>query len=109
MSWKPSRSSGVMFDKFSSAARYHWEKTNEMIESHEYLKFEKMNQFSKHVYLHYLNDNKAFFSLCSKKFNHNNPNRHVVAYMPAPVLNMFKRNIHLVYKPMQKLLRNQQP
>ncbi len=105
MSWKPSRSSGVMFDKYSRKSTENRNECIRMIESHEYLHFNTLNKFSKHIYLYWLNENKAHCALSGKSFNRSNPFRSFdVCCFFDSIHRMFKENKELVYKPMQQLL-----
>lgn len=105
MSWKPSRSSGVMFDSFTEKSKINWEEINRMIETNEYLMFKNLNKFSKHIYLYWLNDNKAHCALISKRFDKNNPFRDINDYFPYPTIkSMLLRNKDLLHKPLLNIL-----
>ena len=108
MSWKPSRSSGIMFDKYTRKANENWQIVNEMIESGSYLRFENINKFSKSIYLHWLNDNKAHCALVSRRFDKNKPFWELDRYLDQHTLRIFLRNMHLVYAPMRELLESEQ-
>ncbi len=104
MSWKPSRSSGCMFDKFTRKAKQNRAECERMINSNEYLHFDKMNKFSKHIYLYWLNENKAHCALVSKPFNPENPfYSFIVCCFFDVIYKMLATYKHLLYKPMQKL------
>jgi len=93
MSYKPCRGSGIGFDKAMSNATHHRNEVRIMIEEQSYLQFSKINKFSKHIYLHYINEKKINsacieYSMVSDYFK-----------------NLLIKNITYVYKPMQKLLK----
>ena len=100
MSWKPSRSSGLMFDHYTRNANKAREQIDELISSGNYIHFEYLNRFSKAFYLYWLNDSKAMKAMYSKNTLPFDLYCHVV------YLDMFKRNITLIYKPLQKLLQS---
>lgn len=100
MSWKPCRSSGIMFDKFSAKSDKHRFEYLKMLESQEYLKFENLNRLSKHLYLYWSNENKKIQTLGGKSYSLN-----ACAQWPM-IIPMLKRNMPLIYKPLQKYLAN---
>lgn len=98
MSWKPSRSSGLMFEAFTRKALNAQNQVNEMLRTQKYIRYEYLNRFSKAYYLWWLNDNrasKAMYCKTTRPFN---------MYCETIFIEMFKRNIKLVYKPLQKIL-----
>lgn len=106
MSWKPSRSSGVMFDKYTAKANENRAEAIRMIETHEYVKYANLNKFSKHIYLYWLNENKAHCSLGGKMFNKYNPWRTLLeCCFFDQVFKLFKNNQEYLYKPLQDYLQ----
>lgn len=105
MSWKPSRSSGVMFDKYSQKSGQNYKAICQMIESGDYIRFDNLNKLSRHIYLYWLNENKKHCSLVSSSFNPAKPFYDLeTCCIYTTVLKMLQRNKHLVYKPLQKYL-----
>jgi hypothetical protein len=105
VSWKPSRSSGIMFDKYDRKSREHLDKYAQMLQTDAYIHFENLKKFSMHLYLHWLNENKKHCSLAGKSFNPSSPWRSLeeVARFPF-VIPMLTRNKDKVYLPLAKLL-----
>ena len=104
MSWKPSRSSGIMFSKFSKKAEDNRMEYFRMIETREYLRFENLNKFSRHLYLYWLNENKNHCALVSSHFDNKKPFYTIdqCSHFP-PIMPMLKRYSHLTYKPFKKM------
>ena len=102
MSWKPSRSSGVMLDRYKIKSEQARNKINELIESYEVLPFDKINEFSKYVYLFWLNDNKFSNTIIGNKSRCELNGYYISQYH----LNILKRNINLVYKPFRKIIES---
>lgn len=96
MSYKPYRGSGIIQDKLMRKAQYHRNEVVNMIESNEYLSFENLNRFSKHIYLHYLNE-KKLNTPCSIEYSSVRP------YF----LNLLIKYIDKTYKPFQELMKKQ--
>jgi len=108
MSWKPSRSSGIMFDEFTQKSNENRAEAIRMIQSHEYVHFEHMKKFSKHIYLYWLNENKAHCALVSKSFNPQNPWRTLeVCCIFNQVYNMFNDWPQHIYKPLREYMEQQ--
>ncbi len=106
MSWKPSRSSGVCYDRYSRKSDANRSEVVRMIETHEYLHFDNMNKFSKHIYLYWLNENKKHYDLVGKRFNHEYAFYEFEACcMFTSIYNMLLKYKDLLYKPLQKLLK----
>ncbi|HEY5501320.1 MAG TPA: hypothetical protein VIK09_05005 [Candidatus Humimicrobiaceae bacterium] len=87
-----------MFDKFTAKAEKNRDEISELITSNKCLKFEYLNRFSKAFYLYWLNDNKAsraMYSKTDKPFN---------MYCNIVYIEMFKRNINLIYKPLKPII-----
>jgi hypothetical protein len=99
MSWKPSRSSGIMFDKYTLKAAKNRSLIGEMLESGEYLHYYNLNKFSKIVYLYWLNENKAMQTMGGKSESYSF--RSCCQF--ECIYQMFIRNKERLYKPMQKL------
>lgn len=93
MSWKPSRNSGITFDKATRKAEKAREEIKELLPSMNPPRMEDINKLSRLYYSYYLNDNKANKALSSKL------HRSFSQYVPDYFLNIFKRNQSLVYKP----------
>lgn len=100
MSWKPSRSSGVLFDKYTRNAEKHRELLGEMIPKSNPPKFEDIKKLSKHFYLYYLNDNKAKVDITGSD-KYWNPFH---SYCDNYFLRIFRNNPQFVYKPLLKVL-----
>ena len=106
MGWKPSRSSGVMFDKFSELSNKHHQEAVRMIQDNSFLNFSNLNKFSKHVYLYWLNENKKHCALCSKGFNVLAPfyslEQCSVTNQAWAIINKYP---DLVYKPLAEVIK----
>lgn len=91
------RNSGYTLIKYQEKASKYFYEIQRMLQENEYLKFEKLNYFSKCIYLWYLNENKAYQS-----------NQSIENYCVNEVIfNMFMRNLDRIYKPMAELLREE--
>jgi len=107
MSWKPCRSSGIMFDRFDEKSRKHEQEYFRMINSNDYLHFDKLKQFSMHLYLHWLNENKKHCALVGKRFNPAEPWRTLTEVSRFGfVVPMMQRHKDKIYLPLSKLLSN---
>jgi hypothetical protein len=99
MSYKPSRSSGLTYEKhklkayhnLNAAAHMEWNPP----------KMKDINKLSRHIYLYWLNDNKAEQAL-GKKGNLPFGGYYCSEYL----LNIFQRHISLVYAPARETIRN---
>lgn len=104
MSWKPSRSSGIMFDTFTQKAVKAKTDIEEMLQSGNYLRFEYQNRLSKAFYLWWLNDNKASKAMYSKT------ERSFRLYCEDYFIRMFKNDMakdeNLIYKPLRPILQS---
>ena len=94
MAWKPYRGNGIGFETALRKSEHHRNQVSIMVSEQSYLEFKNINRFSKHIYLHYLNDKKRGsgnldYSLINDYFK-----------------NLLLKNLSYVYKPMQKLLKN---
>ena len=98
MAFKPSRSSGVMLDRYKSKAEKARKNVQDIIDSYDVLPFDKINEFSKNVYLFWLNDNKFSSLLTGNGDGLNN------YYISDYHLRILKRNIDRVYKPFQEIV-----
>ena len=105
MSYKPCRSSGIMYDAFTAKSNRNEREYISMLESQEYLKFENLNRLSKHLYLYWLNSNKAHSNLTGRNNDLNFYPLDICAKYPV-IIPILRRNINLVYKPLQKHLAN---
>ena len=100
MSWKPSRSSCILFDRYTRNAAKHKASIDELLPHNNPPKFSDINKLSKHFYLWYLNDNKAGKDLTgSSKYWHS-----FDKYCDNYFITVFKRYPEYTYKPLQKLL-----
>lgn len=97
MAWKPSRSSGIVYDTYSEKSEKHREQMKQLLLTCNPPKFSDLNKISKCVYLYYLNDNKAIAAIKGKE-------RKFEEYCPTYWLSIFKRNPLYLYKPLQPLI-----
>lgn len=94
-----------MFDKYTRKAEKNSSEFFKMIEENAYTHFESLNRFSKHLYLYWLNQNKASLSLAGKHFNKENPRYTLEECARFPfIMPMMRRNPDKIYKPFAKLL-----
>lgn len=107
MSWKPGKGGGVLIDKYTRRSESFRKEYASLIESGQYLKFENLNSLSMCLYLYWLNENKVFCTLTGRSFDKANPHYSLQGCAQFPlIIPMLKRNLHLVYKPMQEILKN---
>lgn len=79
-----------------------------MLNSNEYLHMDKLNVFSKHLYLHWLNENKKHYALGGGTFNPERPWRTLSDCARFPfVIPMLERNKDNIYAPLANLLKNE--
>lgn len=92
MSWKPNRGNGIVFETALQKAYEHRNEVRIMIEEQDYLKFSCLNKFSKHIYLHYVNEKKI--------------GRASIEYSAVNqyYLDLMIKHKSYLYKPMQRLL-----
>jgi hypothetical protein len=105
MSWKPSRSSCILFDRYTAQSNKYRELLIQAINSNEFLSYSKIKEVSKFWYLYWLNDNKASCNMSGTVFNKNNPKYGLEFYaLNTQLFNVYTKNKHLTYKPIQPLL-----
>jgi hypothetical protein len=100
MSWKPSRSSGIMFDQFNRKAETARRKLDELIPNCNPPAFKDINRLSKLYYLYWLNDNKKSKVLTGS----NSLSRPFEQYCTYYYINIFKKYPEYTYKPLQKII-----
>ena len=91
------RGNGSTFKKNHEKASKYFYEIQRMLQENEHLKFERLNYFSKSIYLWYLNENKAY-----------EINQPIENYcVNAAIFSMFKRNLDKIYKPLAELLKEE--
>ena len=104
MSWKPCRGSGIMIDRYQRKEREYCRLTNEMITNNNPLRFEHIKTLSKYVYLAVLNGRKAMSAIGGSGKVTLTESSFIAYYCPPRVMDIFKRNKELLYKPMQQII-----
>lgn len=100
MSWKPSRSSGIMYDKYDRTLKKYENKLSELLPICNPIPFEKFNELSKCYYLIYKNTNNKRKALIGT----NRLDDNLESFIDSYYLKSFKRYPHLLYKPFAKEL-----
>jgi hypothetical protein len=107
MSWKPSRSSGLTFAKYQEKSDKYRSLIIDFIENGKYLKFAHLNEFSKYIYLYWINENKSFYCFSSKSWTPGINDRYELGsctILGTGIIRMFKNNKDKVYKPILNYL-----
>lgn len=106
MSWKPSRSSRIVFDRHMSKSNKYRALIFDMIKSNEYLRFVNMKKFSRAIYLYWTNENYAHNSLCGETGSKELSRYSLEACcIYQPIYAMLLRNKEKCYKPLQKYIQ----
>ena len=98
MSFKPSRSSGITYEKHRMKADRYRDELATLLPECNPPKFEDINRLSKCFYLYWLNDNRA-----SQTFGHSREYP-FNTYCNAYFIMVFKRNLEYVYKPAREII-----
>ena len=100
MAWKPCRSSGIMFDKYTQNVKKHSELTFEYFND---LSFPALKKASKHLYFWIVAENNLSNVFSSKKvFTKTDLNYYIRTHQ----INTLNRNRNIIYKPLLKYLPN---
>lgn len=99
MPYKPSRSSGLMFDKYKRQSEKAFNELTEMLPNCNPPKFGDLNRLSRLYYSYWLNENKANRTLGSKK------DKSFESCVPDYYLRIFKAYPNETYKPVIQIIK----